>query len=92
MFARKFLGIMVGLTNRKSKKLQYFGHIMRRNCLEKNTICGLCQKPGRQEDQKWLNSITDWKKLNLEDLLPATYNRTLCRMIVHSAANPETGF
>ena len=51
-------------------KLQYFGHLMRRNSLEKTLMLGMIEFRRRrgQERIRWLNGITDSMDMNLSKL------------------------
>ena len=57
-------GLMVKL------KLQYFGHLMRTDSLEKTLVLGKIEGRRRRERQRmrWLDGITDLMEINLSKL------------------------
>ena len=77
----------------KERKLAYFGHVMRKqgDCLEKMLMQGTtpgARARGRPRTN-WLNNITSWTGLSMEQLARTVENRHQWRMVIHDAANPR---
>uniref|UniRef100_H3B2Y3 Reverse transcriptase domain-containing protein n=1 Tax=Latimeria chalumnae TaxID=7897 RepID=H3B2Y3_LATCH len=77
------------LTSVTSRKLQYFGHMMRRERLEKDVILGRVPgKRGRGRPKRcWLDDIKDWTGITLQKAVHAAQDQNLWKNIVHVAAN-----
>ena len=60
-------------------KLQYFGHLMRTDSLEKTLILGKIE--GRRT--RWLDDITDSLDMNLSQLQEMVKDREALRAAVH---------
>ena len=73
-----------------TRKLTYFGHIMRKtsDCLEKDIIMGETYgirrrgRPGRM----WIDDVKEWTGMTLEQAVRAVQQRDSWRQIVHCAA------
>ena len=76
----------------KKRKLSFCGHTLQTdNSLEKHITQGtLDGKRARGRWQvNWLNNITGWTGVGLQDVLRATEDRAEWRRIIHSAINPR---
>jgi hypothetical protein len=83
------------LSKVKKRKLQYFGHIMRREgeCIEKQMIQGTLggsRRRGRPR-ARWFDNIIDWMNLEPSSLIRMTSNRNAWRTAVHEATEPCLG-
>ena len=72
------------------RKLQYFGHLMRKteDNVEKDIITGSI--PGNRRSQRktttsWINDITDWTDMSTNKVLQMVWDREYWRDIVHHA-------
>ena len=79
------------LNSVKSRKLIYYGHIMRKqgNCLEKEIIQGTlpgARKKGRPHTT-WLDNIKAWSGVTLQHMLRTAEDRSEWRILVHCAVN-----
>lgn len=77
----------------KSRKLRYFGHVMRqeRDTIEKCVMTGLVEgnrKRGRPRIS-WIDNVMTWTGINGVDLLRATRDRQCWSEMVHSCSQPS---
>ena len=74
-------------------KLQYFGHLMRReDSLEKTLMLGKCEGKRRRGRQRarWLDSVIETTNVNLTRLREAVEDRRAWRALVHGVTKSQT--
>ena len=73
-------------------KLQYFGHLMRRDdSLEKTLMLGKSEGRRRGEQRiRWLDGITYWMDMSLSKVREMVIDRKAWRDAVHGVSNSPT--
>ena len=73
-------------------KLQYFGHLMRTDSLEKTLMLGKIEgrRRSRQQRVRWSDGIIDPKDLSLSKLWEIVKDREAWRAAVHGVEKTET--
>ena len=74
-------------------RLQYFGHLMRReDSLEKTPMLGKCEGKRRRGRQgmRWLNSVIEATNMNLTQLREAVEDRMAWHALVHGFTKSRT--
>ena len=74
-------------------RLQYFGHIMRReDSLEKTLMLGKCEgkrRRGRQR-MRWLDNVCEATNMKLTELREVVEDRRAWRALVHEVTKSQT--
>ena len=74
-------------------RLQYFGHLIRReDSLKKTLMLGKCEGKRRRGRQRtrWLDSVSEATNMNLDQLWEAVEDGTAYRALVHGVTKSRT--
>ena len=73
-------------------KLQYFGHLIRRNySLEKTLMLGVIGAGGEGDDRmRWLDGIIDLMDMSLSELWEFVMNRESWCSVIYGVARSQT--
>ena len=81
------------LTHVKTRKLRYFGHVMRqqKESIENNLMTGLMEgERGRGRPRMaWIDNILKWTGLSGRRLMNMAGDRQLWKMLIHSCSQPS---
>jgi len=81
------------LNHVKSRKLKYFGHVVRHPSMEKDIMLGPMPGTRRQGGQRrqWLDDVTDWAKTELPRVVNLAEDRREFRMFVRGIVQAPHG-
>jgi len=86
----KMAGVENELLNHiKSRKLRYFGHVMRQSHdnVESSLMVGLVER-GRNRGMGWLDNICQWTGLSGDNLLHAVRDRGCWTVMTYRCSQP----
>ena len=75
--------------NIKMRKTQYFGHLIRKDKMQKSLLEGrVCAKRPRGRPRKsWMKNIMEWTKLNFEQCIRGAEDRDYWRGVTTNLLN-----